>query len=76
LKVPPLPNFARLRFALPDLSQVFRAHLRSAHGWSSQTFPGDRKLAPEKRCALDRLYQRIVDDLDALLPAVGLKVAA
>ena len=39
-------------------------------------FPGDRKLADEKRCALDRLYQRIVDDLDALLHAVGLKTAA
>jgi hypothetical protein len=39
-------------------------------------FPGDRKLPDEKRCALDRLYQRIVDDLDALLHAVGLKTAA
>jgi hypothetical protein len=39
-------------------------------------FPGDRKLAHDKRCALDRLYQRIVDDLDALLRAVGLKAAA
>jgi hypothetical protein len=37
--------------------------------------PGDRKLDPEKR-ALDRLYQRIVDDLNALLHAVGQKVAA
>jgi hypothetical protein len=39
-------------------------------------FAGDRKLADEKRCSLDRLYQRIVDDLDALLCAVGLKAAA
>jgi hypothetical protein len=39
-------------------------------------FPGDRKLAEEKRCTLDRLYQRIVDDLDELLRAVGLKTAA
>jgi len=38
--------------------------------------PGDRKLAEEKRCTLDRLYQRIVDDLDELLRAVGLKTAA
>jgi hypothetical protein len=35
-------------------------------------FPGDRNLAPE----LDRLYQRLTDDLDALLSAVGLKTAA
>jgi hypothetical protein len=39
-------------------------------------FPGDRKLAEGKRCALDRLYQRIIDDLNELLRTVGLKVAA
>jgi len=32
--------------------------------------------AEEKRCELDRLYQRICDGLDALLRAVGLRVAA
>jgi hypothetical protein len=36
----------------------------------------DRALSDDRRCALDRLYQRIGDDLDALLKAVGLKVAA
>ena len=39
-------------------------------------FRGDRILVEEKRCQLDRLYQRISDNLDALLQAVGLKVAA
>jgi hypothetical protein len=39
-------------------------------------FPADRKLAEEKRCELDRLYQRIADDLNLLLRAVGLKAAA
>jgi hypothetical protein len=39
-------------------------------------FRGDRLLAEEKRCELDRLYQRVSDDLDALLRAVGLRVAA
>ena len=39
-------------------------------------FRGDRVLAEEKRCELDRLYQHISDDLDALLDAVGLKIAA
>ena len=39
-------------------------------------FRGDRALPDEKRCALDRLYQRISDDLDAPLRAVGLEVAA
>jgi len=41
-----------------------------------QPFRGDRVLAEEKRCELDRLYQRVCDDLDSLLGAVGLKVAA
>lgn len=38
-------------------------------------FRGDRTLSPEKRCAPDRLYQRVSDDLDALFCAIGLKVA-
>ena len=39
-------------------------------------FAGDRHLAPEKRRQMDRLYQRLTDDLDTLLSAVGLKTAA
>ena len=39
-------------------------------------FRGDRALADEKRCALDRLYQRVSDDLEALFRAIGLEVAA
>ncbi len=39
-------------------------------------FRGDRELPEEKRCTLDRLYQNICDDLEALLRAVGFKVAA
>jgi hypothetical protein len=39
-------------------------------------FRGDRILADEKRCQLDRLYQRICDSLDAVLREVGLKIAA
>jgi len=36
----------------------------------------DARLAEAKRHRLDRLYQRIVSDLDVLLRAVGLKTAA
>ena len=36
----------------------------------------DARLAEDKRHQLDRLYQRLVDDLDALLNAVGVKTAA
>ena len=39
-------------------------------------FRGDRGLPEEKRCVLDRLYQRVSDDLDALFRSVGLKLAA
>ena len=38
--------------------------------------PSDSKLEPSRRTQLDRLYQQIVDDLDKLLSAVGLKQAA
>lgn len=38
--------------------------------------PGDRKLQQQRQTQLDRLYQRIADDLDQLLSAVGLKLAA
>ena len=38
-------------------------------------FSGDQNLAHEKRSPLDRLYQKVVDDLDKLIQAVGLKAA-
>jgi hypothetical protein len=36
---------------------------------------GDAKLEARKRSQLDRLYQRVTDDLEALVRAVGLKAA-
>ena len=39
-------------------------------------FSPDKKLATEKRSQLDRLYACVTHDLDELLRAVGLKVAA
>ena len=35
----------------------------------------DNRLERQKRSQLDRLYQRVVDDLDTLIRAVGLKAA-
>ncbi len=35
----------------------------------------DRQVEQQKRSQLDRLYQRVVDDIDALVQAVGLKAA-
>ena len=40
-----------------------------------QPYRADSKLQNDKRTQLDRLYQKIVDDLDELLHAVGLKAA-
>jgi hypothetical protein len=40
-----------------------------------QPTSGDSKLQQQKRTQLDRLYQKIVDDFDQLLTAVGLKAA-
>jgi hypothetical protein len=36
---------------------------------------GDTKLEQQKRSQMDRLYQRVSDDLDKLMEAVGLKAA-
>jgi hypothetical protein len=41
-----------------------------------QPCPGDRRLPEERRTQLDRLYQQIAVDLDKLLGAVGLHIAA
>ena len=38
---------------------------------SAGAIPWDRTLAEEKRCELDRLYQCICSDLDALLRAIS-----
>ena len=35
----------------------------------------DVRLDPQRRSQLDRLYQRVIDDLDTLVRAVGLKAA-
>ena len=35
----------------------------------------DARVEPHKQSQLDRLYQKVVDDLDSLVRAVGLKAA-
>jgi hypothetical protein len=58
------------------LGQLFERIYAPLTSGLLQPFPGDRQLSQDKRCQLDRLYQRVTDDLDALLSAVGLKTAA
>ena len=41
-----------------------------------QSVPGDTKLQEQRRSQLDRLYQRVADDLDRLFHKVDLKIAA
>jgi hypothetical protein len=41
----------------------------------SHPYRADSKLKQHKLTQLDRLYQKVVDDLDELLGVVGLKVA-
>jgi hypothetical protein len=38
-------------------------------------FKVDKRLESQRRSQLDRLYQRVIDDLDTLVQAVGLKAA-
>jgi hypothetical protein len=40
-----------------------------------QPYRADSKLHEHKRTQFDRLYQKVVDDLDNLLRVVGLKAA-
>jgi len=61
---------------VPDLLEVVRAYLPPFTAGLLKPFAGDHKLARDKRCELDRLYQRMVDDLRDFLLAVGLKTAA
>ena|SRR5580704_4035221 len=60
---------------LPRLSQTLRAHLRPAHRRLATTlFPG-QQTSTRALSQLDKLYQRVVQALDDLVHAVGLKAA-
>lgn len=41
-----------------------------------QALPHDTKLQQHRRTQLDRLYQRVADDLNRLFAKVGLKIVA
>ena len=77
-KASPLPSLSTAPaglFDLPRLPEALRARLRPAHRWPSRPVKADAKLHHQNRSQLDRLYQRVVDDLDKLISAVGLKAA-
>jgi hypothetical protein len=77
-----LPNARRYRL-LPEgysvclifLKLFERVYAPLAAGLLSP-IAADARLEAQKRSQLDRLYQRVIDDLDSLVRAVGLKAAA
>ena len=64
----PLSTFPAGLLHLLGLSQTLRGLLNP--------FKADARLQHDRRTQLDRLYQRVVDDLDALVRAVGLNLKA
>jgi hypothetical protein len=59
--------------ALVEKLPKSRRYRLQPQGYSTDR--ADSKLQQHKRTQLDRLYQKIVDDLDELLGALGLKAA-
>ena len=88
--VPPLSPLLTRVLHLSCVSQTLRTHLRTAHCRLTSTPVGalfssnrflpiiyrtDSKLKANKRTQLDRLYQKVLDDLEELVDAIGLKAA-
>jgi hypothetical protein len=77
-----LPNSRRYRLAASGYSicllflKLFERIYGPLAAGVLRPYPLDSKVPTEKRTELDRLYQKVVDDLDNLLCAVGLKIAA
>ena len=74
-QLPPLSTPAARLLNLLGLPEAVRTSLCAAHCRPSQPSQRRSPIDQQKRSQLDRLYQRVVDDLDALVRAVGLKVA-
>jgi hypothetical protein len=79
-----LPNSRRYQllpqgysvFRLPGFPEAVRTSLRAAYGGLLSPVGADARIPDQKRSQLDRLYHRVIDDLDAPVQAVGLKAAA
>jgi hypothetical protein len=76
-----LPKSRRYRLCLQGYSiclvflKLFEGIYAPLAAGLLQPYRADSKLEQHKRTQLDRLYQKIVDDLDELLDAVGPKAA-
>jgi hypothetical protein len=77
-----LPHSRRYRFTTEGYSislvflKLFERIYAPLTAGLLRPFAGDQNLQKEKRSQLDRLYQKVVDDLDNLIQALGLKIAA
>jgi hypothetical protein len=76
-----LPKSRRYRLC-PQGYSICLVFLKLSNAFTHRSLPGafsptgpTPKLQRHKRTHLDRLYQKVVDDLDELLGAVGLKAA-
>ena len=69
------PAVCRSAYICPEILKLFERVYSPLTAGLLQPYRADSKLQDHKRTQLDRLYQKIVDDLDELLHAVGLKVA-
>ncbi len=67
-----LPNGDSIRLVFVKLCERIYAPLTAG---LLSPLTADAKLPNQSRSQLDRLYQRVADDLDTLLRAVGLKAA-
>lgn len=64
-----------LQLSVANAQFCLFAFFRPVFSGLLQPFSGDRNLPEQKRSQLDRLYQRVVDDLNKLMDAVGVKAA-
>jgi hypothetical protein len=76
-----LPKSRRYRLCPPGYSiclvflKLFERIYAPLAAGLLQPYRADSKLKIHKQTQLDRLYQKVIDDLDELVGAVGLKAA-
>src|SRR5215471_7263795 len=70
---PALSPVTRRLLRLPDIPETVRADLRTLDRRSAVSGFHRQSTHPQNRFPLDRLYPRVIDDLDKLMAAVGLK---
>jgi len=73
--VKPVIETKRCVAGIIKVQRVGHMGVGHAQAHRHQPYCADSKLQIHKRIQLDRLYQKVIDDLDELVGAVGLKAA-